>query len=133
MARVLTLDLNSEAVAYPYDILKEKNVTNDVVGKDPVVIFWAEGTASALDSSSVAGGRDVGAAAAYSRLVDGDVLEFTYEDNAIHDEQTGTTWNIFGQAIDGELKGRQLVPLVSINHFWFSWAAFQPETRIYQP
>ncbi len=22
---------------------------------------------------------------------------------------------------------------VSINHFWFSWAAFKPETRIYRP
>ena len=23
--------------------------------------------------------------------------------------------------------------VVSINHFWFSWVAFKPETRIYQP
>jgi hypothetical protein len=35
--------------------------------------------------------------------------------------------------MDGELKGEQLDPVVSINQFWFYWAAFKPETRIYQP
>jgi len=31
------------------------------------------------------------------------------------------------------LTGQALTPVVSINHFWFSWAAFRPDTRIYQP
>ena len=26
-----------------------------------------------------------------------------------------------------------MTPVVHINHFWFSWAAFRPETRIYRP
>jgi hypothetical protein len=133
MARVLTLDLNSETVAYPYDMLSVEHVVNDTVGSEPAVIFWTEGTASALDSSSVAGGRDVGSAAAFSRQLDDIVLDFSYDDEHIRDEQTGSTWNVFGQATQGELKGKQLTPLVSINHFWFSWAAFRPETRIYQP
>ncbi|MFZ5820170.1 MAG: DUF3179 domain-containing (seleno)protein [Chloroflexota bacterium] len=133
MARVLTLDLDSIAVAYPYEILSEKHVINDTVGSQPVVILWMDGTASGLDARTVAGGRDVGAAIAFSRLLDGVVLDFAYDGKTYTDTQTGSVWNVFGQAIDGELAGKQLASLVSINHFWFSWAAFRPETLIYQP
>ena len=78
MARVLTLDLNGETVAYPNDVLSEEHVINDTVGGEPDVIFWTEGTASPLDSSTVAGGRDVGTATAYSRLVDGNILRIHF-------------------------------------------------------
>ncbi|MEW6239709.1 MAG: DUF3179 domain-containing protein [Chloroflexota bacterium] len=133
MARVLTVDLNGKAVAYPYDVLEEVNVVNDTVDAQPVVIFWAEGTASALDARNIPEGREVGSAVAYSRLLEDQVLDFEFKDGMIFDKQTGSQWNIFGIAVSGELKGRQLTPVVSINHFWFSWAAFRPDTRIYQP
>ncbi len=133
MARVLTVDLNGEAVAYPYEVLSELNVINDVVGGNAVVIVWTEGTASALDTSSIPEGREVGASAAYLRLFDDRPLTYVFTDGKIFDEQTNSEWNIFGQAVSGELKGKQLTPVVSINHFWFSWAVFKPETRIYQP
>ena len=51
--------------------------------------------------------------------------------DAIADEQSGSTWNIVGQAIDGPLAGEQLTPIVHGDHFWFSWAAFKPDTIIY--
>lgn len=133
MARVLTVDLSGEAVAYPYDVLSKLNVINDTIGGEDVVIFWTEGTASALDTSNIPEGREVGSAVAYSRSLDSQILEFEFKDGKILDTQTGSEWNTFGLAIAGELKGKQLSPVVSINHFWFSWAAFKPETRIYQP
>ena len=133
VARVLTVDLNGEAVAYPYDVLQEVQVVNDTVGGQPVAIFWAPGTASALDAGSVAGGRDVGSANAYSRVVDGRELHFSAEKGQIVDRETNSEWNLLGQAVSGEMAGQQLEPVVAINHFWFSWAAFKPETRIYQP
>jgi hypothetical protein len=133
MTRVLTVDLNHEAVAYPYDVLSQSGVINDSVGGQAIVVFWAEGTASALDSSIIPEGREVGAAVAYSRIVDDRALTFEFADGKIMDDQTGSVWNIFGMAISGELAGKKLTPVVSINHFWFSWAAFRPETRIYQP
>lgn len=132
VARVLTIDLNGEAVAYPYETLEKVGVANDAVGGEEVVVFWQAGTASPLDSSTTSG-RDVGTAAAFSRMVDEQRLTFTFIEGKIFDEQTNSEWNIFGQAIAGDLKGKQLTPIVSINHFWFSWAAFKPETRIYQP
>jgi hypothetical protein len=39
--------------------------------------------------------------------------------------------DILGQAIDGPLAGAQLTPIVHGDHFWFSWAAFKPDTVIY--
>jgi thiol-disulfide isomerase/thioredoxin len=131
MARVVTVELNDEAVAYPYDLLQEVQVVNDSVGDAPIVVLWAPGTASALDAGSVAGGADVGAATTYSRELDDKTLTFVVEDDRIIDEQTGTEWDALGQGVSGSLAGRQLEPVVSINHFWFSWAAFKPETRVY--
>ncbi len=132
MARVLTVDLNGEAVAYPYDVLAETVVVNDVVGGEPVVVFWQPGVASALDSGAIAEGRDVGSAAAFSPVLAGRLLTFRREAGRIVDVETGSVWNLLGQAVAGELAGQRLAPVVGINHFWFSWAAFKPETRVFQ-
>ncbi|UCD42392.1 MAG: DUF3179 domain-containing protein [Chloroflexota bacterium] len=131
MARVLTVELDEEAVAYPYEALQELNVINDTIAGSEVVIFWQPGTASALDSSAIAQGEDVGAGVSFSREVDGQILTFSFDGEKIIDDQTGSEWDVFGQAVSGELAGTQLEPVVSVNHFWFSWAAFKPETRVY--
>ena len=131
MARVLTLDLEAEAVAYPYKALEKAGVINDSVSGLPVAIFWQPNTASALDAGQVSAGRDVGSAAAYSRIVNGQTLTFTLEDTQILDLETNSQWNLLGQATSGPLAGETLEPLPAINHFWFSWAAFKPDTRIY--
>jgi hypothetical protein len=133
MTRVLTVDINDEAVAYPFGLMREGNVINDMVGGEDIVVLWAEGTASALDTQNIPDGQEVGSAVAYSRLLDDMTLTFIITDGKILDEQTNSEWNILGQAVAGQLKGKQLSIVISINHFWFSWAAFKPETRIYQP
>ena len=133
MARVITVDLGGEAVAYAYEVLQEAHVVNDSIAGQKVVVIWEPGTASALDSGSIAGGRDVGTAAMYSRKVEGQTLIFSFDGSRILDDQTGSEWNVLGQAVSGELAGTRLEEVVSINHFWFSWAAFKPDTRIYQP
>lgn len=133
MARVTTVDLNGEAVAYPNEILQEVSVVNDTVGGVDIVVFWEPGVASALDDSDIASGVDVGTTAVYERQLDDQTLTFVTDGETITDDQTGSTWNILGQAVDGELAGAQLTPVVKVDHFWFSWAAFRPDTRIYQP
>ena len=133
VARVLTIDLNGEAVAYPYDVLQQVQVVNDVVGGTNIVVLWAMGTASALDAGTVAGGRDVGAANAFARDLDGQALTFSSIGSQIVDNETGSAWDVLGRAVSGSLVGKQLTPVVAVNHFWFSWAAFKPETRVYQP
>jgi hypothetical protein len=133
MARVTTVDINGEAAAYPNEVLQELVVVNDTVGGVDLVVFWQPGLASALDTSSIASGEDVGANGVFERSIDGQTLTFFVEGETITDDQTGSTWNIFGEAISGELVGRSLTSVVKVDHFWFSWVAFRPDTRIYQP
>jgi hypothetical protein len=49
----------------------------------------------------------------------------------IVDRETGSVWSILGRAVSGPLEGEQLVPELAIDSFWFDWAAFHPETRIW--
>lgn len=133
MARVITVDAEEEPVAYPYEVLRETPAVNDLVDGEPIAVLWQEGTASALDEQSIDAGRDVGSAGAFSRELDGRTLTFRSEGGDIFDRETGSKWNVLGRAVAGELEGSRLEPVVSIDHFWFSWAAFRPETRIYEP
>jgi thiol-disulfide isomerase/thioredoxin len=131
MARVVTVDMVTGTVAYPYDVLQEVHVVNDTVADTPIVVLWAPGTSSALNALTVANGEDVGTATTFSRQLDGRTVTFSWDGERIVDDQTGSEWNVLGQAVSGPKKGSQLAPVVSINHFWFSWAAFRPETRVY--
>ena len=131
MARVATVDIDGDTVAYPYAVMQEVGVVNDTVGDKPIVVMWEAGTASALDAGTVADGADVGAVTTFSRELDGEILTFALEGGRIVDEQTGSEWSILGEAVSGSLAGSKLDPVISINHFWFSWAAFRPETRVF--
>jgi hypothetical protein len=131
MARVFTVDRGGQAVAYPYDRLEQARVVRDRLGDQPLVVFWQPGTASALDGAFVSTGREVGAAAAYIPEHAGQALTYEWEDGQIRDQETGSTWDVFGAALQGPLRGARLQPIVGVNHFWFSWAAFRPDTRIY--
>jgi hypothetical protein len=130
--RVLAGVIGGQAVAFPFAALAESVVINDFVGEEHVAAFWQGGVASALDATVIDVSRDIGTAALYSCQLDGQTLTFMADENGvITDDQTGSTWNAFGTAIDGELKGKQLQQFLAHPHFWFSWAAFQPETIIY--
>jgi hypothetical protein len=97
------------------------------------VIFWKAGTASALDSSSISNGRDVGTTGVFLSEVDGQVLTFEAgEDGVFVDQETSSTWNILGKALFGPLESIQLVPLPHHDTFWFAWAAFVPEISLSQ-
>lgn len=119
--------------AYPFAILRENKLVNDIIGETPIVIFYQAGAASALDGAVIDESRDLGTAALYSRLLDGQTLQFKLSDEgAIVDEATGSQWDVFGKAINGELAGKQLIRLNAFPHFWFAWAAFYPETEVYE-
>ena len=47
------------------------------------------------------------------------------------DRQTGSRWNILGQAVEGPMAGERLSPMVHGDHFWFAWIAFNPGTEVY--
>jgi hypothetical protein len=134
--RVLGLNLRGEVVAYPYAELEGRAVgrwavVNDEVDGEPVMVIWKDGTTSALDEPEIAFSREVGAIAAFDPRVGERLLTFEATKDGVRDIETGTIWNISGLAVSGPLEGDRLEPLVSIDSFWFDWAAFHPRTRIF--
>jgi hypothetical protein len=136
-ARVVGVRIGARAVAYPYDDLERAanggwSAVHDRVGGEELVVFWKAGTASAVDAAVIAESRDVGATGVFRPSVAGRPLRFRATPHGIVDEQTATVWDIFGRALSGPLAGRRLDPLVSIESFWFDWAAFFPETEVFR-
>lgn len=130
--RVIAVSVNGVDAAFPLGILQEERVINYTVGGRDIVALFKFGAASALDAASIAGSRDVGSAAVFDANLNGRKLTFGVEGNRIVDAETGSVWSILGSALDGELAGESLTPLVHGNHFWFAWAAFKPDTLLYE-
>ncbi len=136
--RVLGVAAGRDVVAFPYFRLEEvaqgdASVAEAQVGGKPIVVFWKKGTVSALDAGEIAASRDVGAAAAFSRVVGGTELDFIVRGGAILDRQTRSRWDIFGRAVEGRLAGKRLPSVAATDSFWFDWAAFHPDTQVWRP
>ncbi|MBI2303308.1 MAG: DUF3179 domain-containing protein [Chloroflexi bacterium] len=133
MERVVTVALGREAVAYPYSVLEKEKVIHDEVGGRGLVVLFKKGTASALDTEAIPQGRDVGATGVFDRVVDGRSLTFRWDGATFRDKETNTSWNLLGQGIEGPLQGKRLEPIIHGDHFWFAWAVFQLQTRVFSP
>ncbi len=129
MERVVGLTIDDVAVAYPFELFESAPVVNDVIGGQDVTIFYASDTLSVFAGARGDNPR-VGSTGVYDPNLDGRKLTFTVEGDRIVDEQTGSRWNILGEAIEGSLEGSKLDQIVHANHFWFAWQAFYPETEV---
>lgn len=106
--------------AYPFSELEGNPVVNDEL--DGVQILIVSDIASRL-------------AIPYYRTLDDRVLTFSLvstEPFEMRDDETGSLWNIKGQAVSGELEGARLVQKPAYNAFWFAWIVFWPQTSIFQ-
>jgi len=103
----------------------------DQVNSADLVIFHAEGATSALDSSAMSESREVGATGVFDPRVDGRLLHFNYDNKEFVDSETGSHWNVVGQATSGLLRGKNLRPIVHGDYFAFAWFAFRPDTEIF--
>ena len=129
--RVVGISLNDNAKAYAFSTLAQQGVVNDEIGGTPLVIFFKGGVSSALDTPLINQGRDVGGTVVFDRQLDNQVLTFeAMADGTFNDTETGSTWNIIGEAIAGPLAGNQLTRVVAFDHFWFAWQAFYPQTEL---
>lgn len=120
---VVGVDVRGNTKAYPFSTLARLQVVNDTLFDEDVLIFFENGTATAL---------------VYDRKVDGLTLTFRMEgepsgvQTLLVDEETGSTWLAFtGRAIDGELKGKTMERLLSHLSFWFAWTDWNPDTELY--
>lgn len=132
-ARVLATEIGNQPVAYAFSALQKEQVINDTINAKEVVVFWQAGATSALDGADIDSSKDVGMALMYdSTLPTGETLTFRYENGLFLDNETDSTWNIFGEATDGFMEGSTLTQLNAFPHFWFAWAAFHPDTILYK-
>jgi hypothetical protein len=127
--RVVAIQLEEIDVAYPFTALSETRVVNDEIAGTPLVVFWKGGTRTTFGNSD----RDVGSAGVFLRKLGDQVLTFKAEEDGFRDDQTGSLWNIIGEAVDGPLAGQRLESIVAGEHFWFAWAAFRPDTIVWSP
>ena len=130
--RVVAVTIGDVDVAFPFSILERERVVNYSVNGRDLTVFFKPGTVSALDRSSIKESRDVGATGVFDPIVDRQKLSFRTDGEDIVDNETGSVWNILGEAVEGPLTGKTLAPIVHANHFWFAWGAFKPDTKIYQ-
>ena len=129
--RVVALTINGVAAAVPYTTLKQQRVIHYTVGEQDLVVFFKPGTRSALDRHVIADSTSVGATGVFATSFEGRKLTFHNDGDAFVDTETGSVWTILGEAINGPLNGSRLTPIVHADPFWFSWAAFKPDTLIY--
>ena len=119
--RVLCIIENAAAKAYTFEILSEnKNLITDTLQDKKVVV-----TGNSPDNLMVA---------FQTVTKDGTALEFQYLENKLPEiliDNEGTTWDIFGRAVSGPRKGEQLKTVTQMMGYWFSFAAFYPNIKIY--
>ena len=111
--RVVGVTIGEADKAFPFRVIVGARVVNDKIGGAPIAVFWGADTADALDSSNISEGQAIGTGIAFDRRVNGQVLTFVANgDDTFTDEQTGSTWDLLGRAVDGPLVGEQLGPVV---------------------
>ncbi len=132
LERVVGVTVQGSDVAYPFSELELDEAINDTIEDTPVVVWRTGTTADALDQGQIAESSALGTAIAFDPVVDGDTLIFASgDDGTFTDEQTGSTWDGLGLAVDGPLEGTRLQTVAHTNEFWFAWAAFFPEGALY--
>ncbi len=121
---VLGLCRNDQTKAFPFARMPDGAVINDLVGSDPVVVLFDAASRTAL---------------AYFRQLDDRPLSFYGVESEgplpleFVDAETGSRWNMLGEAIAGPLAGRRLAQVPAYNAMWFAWTAYWPDTAVWQP
>ncbi|MHC4265023.1 MAG: DUF3179 domain-containing protein [Planctomycetota bacterium] len=133
MEKVIAISISETDKAYPYKVTQKERVINDIVAKQPLVIFHDNGALSALDKPQIEMSREVGSTGVFSRTLEGKLLSFVQRDHKFYDEQTNSTWDITGKAKEGPLEGKRLEAIVHGDFFAFIWLAAKPDTQIYKP
>jgi hypothetical protein len=132
MTRLVGLADGDDAVAVTLDHLTEERTVETELADRTVVVLWAPGQASALDTAAIDAGRDVGQTAAFVAELDGQAVSLDPSGAAgrFVDADTGSVFDLRGRALDGPLEGQQLEAVPHDDTFWFVWVAFRPDTEL---
>ena len=119
--RLLGIPDGDGGIAFPFFELDEAGpyrVVHEAITGLDVVVFWDRDKEGAMTYRPRAAGQD---------------LTFEADADGFVDAQTGSRWRLDGLAAEGPLAGEQLEPIAEAYvAFWFAWAAFQPQTRLWE-
>ncbi len=120
-ALVVGVEANGDFKGYPLEELEGVDgVVNDTLAGQPILVFYDAVAQTGL---------------AYSREVDGQVLEFrnaAQGDFELRDLATGSVWNSQGKAVSGALAGKALQFVPSFISEWYGWSGYHAETTLYE-
>ncbi len=130
--RVVGVELGSETAAFTLEAISGDGAaaSNTAIGSTEIVILWKAGQSTALEEESVGTGRDVGTVGVFIPVADGQTVSFTASGGVITDVETGSVWNVAGEALEGPLAGSRLERIPHLDTFWFAWATYQPGTDL---
>ena len=135
MTRFVGIADGDTAAAIALERLNDERAVHADLDDREVVAVWAPGQASALDTSDIDQGRDVGQTAVFDTNLGGETVELapTDEDGVFRDTDSGSRFDLRGRALDGPLEGQQLTAIAHDDTFWFVWVAFRPDTQVIGP
>jgi len=133
LERVVGVRVDGTTKAYPFSVLSESPVVNDELAGTPITVWWADtGATDNFDSARPGEGQEIGTGIAFLSTVGDQVLTFGPAGvDTFVDTETGTTWTLFGEGIEGPLAGTQLETALHQNEFWFAWAAFNEDSPVH--
>ena len=114
---VAAIDSGDVSAALPLPVLETELVVYYPINEPDVAVFFKPGTVSALDKTLIVDAKDIGATGVFNAYLEGETLTFSLKDGNFVDDQTGATWNILGEGLEGEMAGKSLTPIVHGNHF----------------
>ena len=116
---ILGLDVGESSEAFPLTVLRQARVIHEELGGQPVLVVHQPASDTTTAFVARAKGR-----ALHFRAANADATELT-------DKETGSRWDAYGKCVSGPLKGAQLESLILEPEYWFAWAEFHPDTKIY--
>lgn len=122
--RLIAVEINGDARAYPLTILSSHEIVNDEIGGEPVAVTWCPLCYTALVFSRRVPGRDT----PLTFGVSGKLLHNTL---VMVDRQTGSLWSqLYGGAVAGTQQGASLAVFPSALTTWDEWRTLYPNGRV---
>ncbi|MDQ3938092.1 MAG: DUF3179 domain-containing protein [Chloroflexota bacterium] len=130
--RVAVVRTADETMVFPFRFVADNGgLAETDVGGVPIVVWWQPDVRTVLGNELIERSGQVGTVVAFDRRKGNDVLSFELRDGALVDRQTGTSWNVLGEATGGSLTGERLERLEVDTPYWFGFAAFGQGYRVW--
>ena len=114
---IIGVELEGQEIAYDWNQLQKKRLVQDQLGDNALLVLSSEDGSSSYT---------------YLRTLKGEVLDFEISGDILTDTKTKSTWNLFGQCVDGALKGEELTSVQYYKQFIRAWLSFHPNSSFYK-